>query len=64
MESKIRELMYQPQMSQIKAYLKDKKIELSDNDVENRMLFIDHFLIKNKSRIKKRARIRKKLSRR
>lgn len=56
------EIAYKHDINLIKKYLVDKKIELGENDKENRILFIDHILTNNKDKIKKRGKIRKKLS--
>lgn len=47
----------------IERYLQDKKIKLGKNSRENKELFINHILTKNKLRIKRRSRIRRKLMR-
>jgi hypothetical protein len=56
------EIVFSQDIRLIKKYLQDKKIELGENDKENRILFIDHVLTRNKDKIKKRSKIRKKLS--
>lgn len=56
------ELIYQYDIDEIKNYLHKQKIELSEDDKENRILFLNYVLTKHKDKIKKRARIRKKLS--
>ena len=56
------EIVYNQDIRLIKKYLQDKKIELGENDKENRILFINDVLTRNKDKIKKRSKIRKKLS--
>ena len=56
------ELIYQYDIDEIKNYLHKQKIECSEDDKENRILFLNYVLTKYKDKIKKRARIRKKLS--
>jgi hypothetical protein len=56
------EIVYNQDIKLIKKYLEDKKIELGENDKQNRILFIDHVLTNNKDKIKKRSKIRRKLS--
>lgn len=56
------EIAFNQDIRLIKKYLEDKKIELGETDKENRILFINDILTKNKDKIKKRSKIRKKLS--
>lgn len=56
------EIVYQYDIENIKKFLHKNKIILSQDDKENRILFIDYVLTKYKDKIKKRSRIRKKLS--
>lgn len=56
------EIVYQYDIENINKFLHKNKIELSKDDKENRILFIDYVLTKYKDKIKKRSRIRKKLS--
>ena len=56
------EIVYKYDIKLIKKYLIQEKIELGLNDKENRILFLNDVLTKNKKKIKKRSKIRKKLS--
>ena len=47
----------------IEKYLVAHNVKISQNKKENKELFLNHFLSKNKMRIKRRARIRRKLMR-
>ena len=47
----------------IESYLKDYDIKLGNNNKETKEIFLDHFLSKNKNRIKVRSRFRRKLMR-
>ena len=47
----------------VERYLTDNNIRLGETVKENKELFLNHFLTKNKTRIKRRARLRRKLMR-
>jgi hypothetical protein len=60
--SEILELSYNYHIDLIKKYLRDNNIEISNIEKENYILFCNYVINKNKSKIKKRSKIRKKLS--
>tara|TARA_R110000851_G_C12952749_1_gene553450 strand:- start:658 stop:846 length:189 start_codon:yes stop_codon:yes gene_type:complete len=50
-------------IKKIERYLTDKNIKLGKTTKQTKEIFIDHILTKNKTRIKRRSRIRRKLLR-
>ena len=50
-------------LRKIENYLRENHIRLGNNKRETKEIFLDHFLTKNKKRIKVRARFRRKIMR-
>lgn len=61
MEDQALKLAYLPSLQQINNYLIANNIEPAEKGLDNRILFINHFLTVNRKRIKKRSRYRRKL---
>ena len=62
MENKLLEIAYNQNIKYINKYLQENKIELSEKEKENRILFLNFVLTKYQKKIKKRSKIRKRLS--
>ena len=60
--SDILEISYNYHIDSVKKYLRDNNIEISNIEKENYILFCNYVINKNKNKIKKRSKIRKKLS--
>jgi len=62
MSEEILEISYNFHIDSVKKYLRDNNIELSNVEKENYILFVNYVIKNNKEKIKKRSKIRKKLS--
>jgi len=62
MSEEILKLSYNFNINSIKEYLKENLIKVSNVEKENFILFCNDVIEKNKKKIKKRGKIRQKLS--